>query len=66
MMPRAPQCDDDRCDYDENGHWQHHPRCATRDPWVEDMATATAREDGYSLPYGTVVRLPRQREAGAA
>jgi hypothetical protein len=48
MIPRAPQCDDDRCDYDETGTWRHHPRCQTQDPWAEDMAAQTALEDGYA------------------
>lgn len=58
MIPRPAQCDDDRCDYDETGTWRHHAQCRTQDPWPEDMAASTAREDGYSLPYGMVVHLP--------
>lgn len=51
MMPRAPQCDDDRCDYDETGRWHHHPACTTHDPQAgEDIATTTAHEDGYARP----------------
>lgn len=62
MMPRPAQCDDDRCDYDENGTWRHHPRCATQDPWApEDMAVATAREDGY-VWCAPVVHLAAQPE----
>lgn len=58
MIPRALQCDDDRCDYDENGRWRHDFRCATQDPWAEDMAVTTAREDGYSFTPTPVLHLP--------
>lgn len=51
MMPRPAQCDDDRCDYDETGHWHHHPQCATHTPQAEDIATTTAHEDGYGRPF---------------
>lgn len=67
MMPRAPLCDDDRCDYDETGRWQHHRYCSTQDPWAEHgMAAETAREDGYGRPYGVVVQFPAQPERRSA
>jgi hypothetical protein len=67
MIPRPPQCDDDRCDYDENGQWQHHAACwaleeAERDKWIEDAAFATAREDGYTWQPTPVLTLPAQRD----
>lgn len=50
MIPRPAQCDDDRCDYDNNG-WAHVPGCrASNGGPAEDMATATAREDGCDSP----------------
>ncbi|WP_202236970.1 hypothetical protein [Actinacidiphila reveromycinica] len=58
-MPRPAQCDDD-CDYDDTGRWQHHARCASRDPWAEDMAVTTAREDGYTWRPATVLHLPQR------
>jgi hypothetical protein len=52
VIPRAPQCDDDRCDYGPTGHWQHHPRCATETcQWADDAALQAAREDGYGRPF---------------
>lgn len=71
MIPRAPQCDDDRCDYDETGRWVHNPGCPTQTAaWgAEDMALTEARVDGYShtyarRPYSTTA--PRQRNGEAA
>lgn len=55
MTPRPAACDGPDCEPSAYG-WLHYPDCAFvhagPDPDPEDMAAATALEDGYSRPYG--------------
>jgi hypothetical protein len=60
VIPRT--CDDDRCDYDDSG-WQH-VCAATATPWgPEDMAAATAMEDGYAPSTRIPAQTPRRAAA---
>lgn len=64
MMPRRnPSCDGTYCEPTDTGWWHSGDCLSAAEAPAEDMALATAHEDGYARPL--LATVPQQNRRAA-